>query len=542
MQGSHQVFLKSSILGGLSMKFKKIIPIMTIMLVFTACGTTNETQEASTAEIVRTAVETTRVERGSIRNELTYAGNINPSETVAVMSKLSGRVEQVFYDIGDKVEEGDVLFSLDEADIRNQIRQMQTQIDVANQGVRSAQTGLNSVTGGQLESQVLQLQNAINASATQIESAGIALNNSELVVNNTELAISGAELGVRNAGIALGNAELALENALDAERNAQTTFTNTSTLYDAGTVPKADFDRAELGYRQAQAGVEQARAAVEQAKSGVEQAKSGVEQATIANTQAKLQYEQTQLQYEQSKTGLVTAEENLNLTTGQITQENLQRAEIGVAQAQASRASAQVQLDILSSTLSDVNVRAPIRGVISARTAVAGEFTSPQMPAFTVVSMEVVNVEVRVSEILINSLSIGQEVDVFVRTIGEEPIKGRIKTISPAADQTSTFPVRIEIENYNGMIKPGMFAEVRFPLNARDNAIVLPRNTVLEDGDLRYVFVNENDTVRKVYVVTGIDNGANIEIVEGLSEGDEVVTKGQTFIADGQQVNIVEGA
>lgn len=467
------------------MKGKKIyITALILSIILTSCGGADVEQEEKAIE--RTAVEVTSISKGSIKSDLTYAGNINPTETVAVVSKMSGKVKEVYFDIGDKVSEGAVLFTLDESDIKDQIKQLQTQIAVAEQGVKTAQAALNTVTGGQYESQVLQIESSIENTKTQIDSAEVALK----------------------------NAELALNNAMDGKQNVETSFNNTKMLYDTGIVSRSEFEKAELAYKQAQ---------------------TGVEQAELAHSQAKLQYEQ-------ALKGLKTAEENLNLTKGQIVEENQERAMLSLEQAKASKNSASVQLEILQSTLNDTNVKSPIRGIISGKTAVKGEYTSPQLPAYTVVNMEKVNVQVKVSEVLINLLSVGQEVDVLIKTVNDEPIKGIIKTISPAADQTSTYPITIEINNADGNIKPGMFAEVHFTKDYRADTIVMPRNTVMEDETGSYVYIAEGEKVKKVYITTGIDNGEQIEIIEGLKEGDKIITKGQSFLTDGAYINVVEEA
>ncbi len=453
-----------------------------ILAAFLVAGCTSNAVETTTEKKVY-PVEVTTVSKTSIKDEIVYAGRISPSESVNVISKMAGKVSETLFDVGDVVNEGDILFRLDEADVRNQIKQLETQLDVAQLGVRAAQSGYVSATGGQYESQVMQLEGSIDNSKKQLESA---------------------EIGLKNAEVTLENAKKQLENA-------ENSFNNAKILFEAGALSKSDFDKAELGYTQA--------------KSGKEQAELAINQATVAYSQAEL--------------GLSKAQESYDLTVSKISGENADKAGVGVSQAKASENSVAVQLQIAYETLNDASVKAPISGVISAKTAKAGEFTSTQAPAFQIVTTNTVNVDVKVSEIIINKLNVSDKVEVYIKSIGNTPFIGTIKTVSPAADQTNMFPVKIELSNEQGLIKAGMFAEVRFVNESSDDAIVVPRNVVLSDETSKYVYVNDNGIAKRVNVTTGIDNGEMIEVTSGIDSTSQVVVVGQSYLTDGDSVNVV---
>ena len=452
-------------------------------LSLSGCGS-QATQGEETIEVSKIAAEVMEIGHSSIQSEMVYAGKVNPRQTISVVSKMAGKVSEVYFDTGDKVEKDQVLFALDEDDIRDQIRQLEASVSAGQAGVQSAQNSLNSLTGGQYESSVLQLETGVE--------------NSKKTMETTE--------------IALKNTEITLANARDAFANTETSYNNSKALYDAGALAKSSFDSAELGYKQAKAQVEQ----------------------------AELAYSQAQVSYDQAVLALNQSEESLVLATGKILDDSKRAAQIGVSQAQASVQSVQVQLDIARKTLTDTAVKAPISGYISTKTAKAGEYVSSALAAYTIVDIDSVKVEVKVSEALINKIHPGQEVELYIRTMSNEPITGKISTISPAADATSTFPVVIEIENPDGLIRPGMFAEVHFVSAFSEGTIVVARNTVMKDETNQYVFVNNNGTAEKVIVETGIDNGQEIEIISGISIGQQVVVKGQSYLEDGDLLLISE--
>ncbi len=457
----------------------KILGLM-LILSLTISGCAAQPVEPEVVIEKETPVELMDLKYTAISTEMVYGGRINPSESVTVAAKTPGKVAETLFDVGDTVVEGSVLFRLDEQDVRNQIRQLQSQLTISEQGVKTAQNALNTVSGGQFQSSVLQLEQGIEMAEKQLEASEIALS----------------------------NAELALTNAENNLRNATDTYNNIKILYDAGTVSKSEFDRTELAFKQ----------------------------ATTAYNQAQNAKNQADIGYQQAESGLKKAKDTYSLTTGTINSENVERARLAVNQAAAQRNSVSVQLQIAQNALNDLEIKSPISGVVSSRNANKGEYTSSAVPAFTVVKMDTVNVEVKISELLINLVKEGEAVDVTVKTLSDEPIKGKISSISPAADQTSTFPIKIEIDNTDGKIKPGMFAEIRFIKDSKQSALVVPRNTVLADENDKYVFVNDNGRAKKVVVTTGIDNGKDIEITSGLTTDDKVVVRGQSYLTDGDKL------
>ena len=123
--------------------------------------------------------------------------------------------------------------------------------------------------------------------------------------------------------------------------------------------------------------------------------------------------------------------------------------------------------------------------------------------------------------------------------VSELPLEGTVSTISPAAGQTGMYTVKVELDNADGIIKAGMMAEVNFTAEKAEDTIVLPRNAVITKEDETYVYVVKGGTAKKVMVELGIEAADTIEITKGLKDGDNVITKGQTYISDGEEVNVV---
>lgn len=140
-------------------------------------------------------------------------------------------------------------------------------------------------------------------------------------------------------------------------------------------------------------------------------------------------------------------------------------------------------------------------------------------------------------------MNVGTQVSVIVPAVGDEPFTGTVSVINPSAtQQKSGYLVQIKIDNKEQKIKPGMYAKVGFSVDARAGLKLLDISTVITDNDENYVYVlNGDNTVSRRDVEVGMKGKDQIEIISGLSDGEKVVTKGQKFLTDGEQVNVVAG-
>lgn len=342
-------------------------------VLFAGCG-----QEEIPEEKTLRTVETETAGKTAIASGFSYSGKAAPSKEVSVVPTVPGKVINFNYDVGDTVREGAVLFSVDSADLQNNLRSLEANYHVA-----------------------------------------------ELNLNN-----------------------------------AKNTYDNNKILFDEEIISQTEFDQIKLAYE--------------------------------------------------------TTEANLTAT--------------------------QIQIDNLKKNISDCTVTSPMSGVIAQRGVERGGFASQAAPAYTVMDLSTIKVEVGVSEQVVNTIAIGDEVAVKMTAVSAEPLTGRVSTISPSAGQTGTYTVKIELNNQDGAIKAGMLAEVSFTMEQSEEAFVLPRNAVLTKDGETYVYILEGNTVKKTPVETGIETGETIEITSGLSEGMEVVTKGQTYISDGEEVNTADSA
>ena len=187
------------------------------------------------------------------------------------------------------------------------------------------------------------------------------------------------------------------------------------------------------------------------------------------------------------------------------------------------------------------NIVAPISGTLAAMNAAENEFISQTMPVAVIDAASQMKVTVSVSETLVPKLSIGDSAEVSVGSVGQT-FTAAIRSVERTASaQTKLYSVTLTVPaDVKGLLS-GMFADVTFHTDTSDNAIVIPTEAILTSGDVQYVYVVEDDTAKYIEVQTGLTGKGVTEITSGLTEGEQLVTVGQSYLSDGAPVRIVSG-
>lgn len=191
--------------------------------------------------------------------------------------------------------------------------------------------------------------------------------------------------------------------------------------------------------------------------------------------------------------------------------------------------------------LSYTEVRAPIAGVVSARHIKVGNTIKPNDPTFRVTNLDPLVAYVHVPEKEFRRLAPGQVADVVVDALGGEHFEGRISRISPTVDpQKGTFRARVEVPDATRRLKPGMFARVNIVYERREDALQLPRNSILDADGEQSVFVVVNGKAEQRRIATGLANNGWVEVLDGLQGDERVVVVGQGGLKTGTAVKVVD--
>lgn len=210
------------------------------------------------------------------------------------------------------------------------------------------------------------------------------------------------------------------------------------------------------------------------------------------------------------------------------------RADLGVSQARAASASAQ---------LAKTSIRAPFGGVVGLREISVGEVVSPGQALVNLVRLDPMEVDFSVPESDLSRIATGQKVSVSVDAFAGELFDGEVAAIEPVIDANSrSVKLRARISNPGYKLRPGQFARVALgTAEQQGTALLLPEQALMQEGDTRFVYTIVDGKAKRVEIKTGQRVPGKVEVVGGLKAGDQVITAGQTkpMMRDGMGVMVL---
>jgi len=182
-------------------------------------------------------------------------------------------------------------------------------------------------------------------------------------------------------------------------------------------------------------------------------------------------------------------------------------------------------------------VTAPIRGTITQRQIGVGQYINSEAngasnPVYTISDLSTVYLIANVREVDAPLMQVGLRLEVHVLAYSDRLFKGKISWVAPSIDpNTHRLPVRAEVENPDGALKPGMFANFRIITGEASTAAAVPQKAIVYEGDRARVWVaGDGDTLALRQIRTGRGSEGMVEVLGGLSAGEKVVTSGAVFI------------
>jgi membrane fusion protein (multidrug efflux system) len=275
----------------------------------------------------------------------------------------------------------------------------------------------------------------------------------------------------------------------------------------------------------------------------VKQAEASFEvaRATVRQRDADLQFAQTALERARS----LFARQLLARQALDDAEARYQAALAQLDLARAQFAQAQARLEELRITLANTAVTSPVDGFVGRRYLDPGAFASTNAPVVSVVDIRSVRLVANVVERDLRRVQPGTPADVDVDAFPGERFAGRVARVAPVLDPaTRTAEIEVEIPNTQFRLKPGMYARVRLAVERRPQALVVPRNAVVDLDGRRGVFVVGEDGRTAVFraVELGLQEGERVEIRSGVAEGERVVTAGAAALRDGDPIIVAERA
>jgi RND family efflux transporter MFP subunit len=307
---------------------------------------------------------------------------------------------------------------------------------------------------------------------------------------------------------------------LEKLRQPDGTFIDVGTSIQAGEIIAViEHSALVAAVQQAQAALVTAQASSETARVTLvdaEREKKRMEGLLGSGAVPEQQYDAACTAYDRAKAGLELAKAN-------------------VKQAEAALANAQITLD-------KATIKAPITAVVSDRYVDEGDMVGPSTALIKIVDIKTLKVLGGVGERYLPQLVPGKtavhiKTDAYPQDVFEGTVYRVGVTVDPA---TRTGQVEIRIPNTDMRLKPGMFARIMIVLQERENVVVVPDSALVRERGNVYVFVANAGKAHRREVKLGLLQSEYYEVLEGLSVGELVVTRGRRQIEDGQAIELVQ--
>lgn len=268
-------------------------------------------------------------------------------------------------------------------------------------------------------------------------------------------------------------------------------------------------------------------------------------QAEAALASAKVRFQQIEQDYKRFER--LYKEKAISQQQWDQIKANYQDAEAALRRAKAAYLQSKVQFQ-------NTFIRAPFSGIVGSFNFDVGEMIPAGQPVARIVNNRMVKADLYIPDIFINRIHPGQTVVGEFPTYPGEKFTGAVTRIDPAIEPLSrTFRVVATFENGNQKLRPGMYGRFLIITDRHTDVLVIPDNAVLirtvlkvnpETGQTytiphKFVFVVEDSTAHIRPVKTGIESRGRIEIVEGLSGGEQVIVVGQKVVKEGEKVHVV---
>lgn len=299
-------------------------------------------------------------------------------------------------------------------------------------------------------------------------------------------------------------------------------------------------------YEQAVANYESFSAAnlpeqIQKAKAAVKSAKAAFNAAQQLYESSKKLYQQGALagkQLNQAEVGLIQAQTQLQTSEQQL--EKLQsvggRAQLKAAQGQL--AAAKGKFENAQAQLAYSEIRSPVDGVVTDRPLYPGEMAASGTPLMTVMDLSQVIARAHIPESEAALLKVGDSAE--ISGPGQSKlVPGKVTVVSPALDPNSTtLQVWVQAANSGDQLKPGMAVSVTIIAKKVPDALVIPQPALLSSSNHSgfVMVIGPDGRAHRTEVQTGIEQGGKVQIMNGLNEGELIVSQGDYGLPDGTKV------
>jgi RND family efflux transporter MFP subunit len=300
---------------------------------------------------------------------------------------------------------------------------------------------------------------------------------------------------------------------------------------------KAQIDKSRAGLREAQFALEEVEKGLRagEAEKKAADARLALAESTLERYKGLYERQSVSVQeFDEVRTKTTAARAEADQASERLQALVARKSQIvaRIDQAKADAANAEV-------FLSYTKILSPIDGIVTAKPAEVGQMASPGTPILTVEDDSHYRLEVLVEESRIGRIHLGDPVRVSIDALGQKPMEGRVSEIVPSLDPASrSFIVKVDLQSPEAptVFRSGLFGKARFNTGTK-KVLTVPLQSVLERGQLTFVYVVDPAKIARMRLIqTGKTYGDRVEVLSGLSEGDQVILEPLSAVKDGAAV------
>ena len=459
-----------------------------------------------------TYAETTPV-RQDVSNSLSGTGTLNPANTYTVKSLVDGKILTGGFEEGDKVEEGDVLYTIDSSDAS-------TNLEKASIALQQAQRSYDKTVDRQhvraeVDGTVSSLKVAKGDQVTSGQEVAVIRDSSKMLLNLLFPAADAANFSVGQS------ADVMLDGTFETLKGTITAITGTDELSTGNLLARTVTIRVNNA-----GGLTTAQAATASV--------NGV--SSIASATFAYQAERTLTAQAGGTVSAINVQEGDAVSKGDIlielTGDDLTES---IQSASESLRSAEISMQNQQDNMSNYTITSPISGTIIEKDAKQGDALTSGSTLCVIYDLSYLEMVINVDELQIGALSVGQKVQITADAVADKTYVGTVTRVSmkgSSSGGTTTYPITIRIDNTDGL-RPGMNANAEIVVAEANNALVVPNAAVIRGG---YVLVSKKSPSAAnavedmdapegyvyVKVETGVSDDSYTEIKSGLQEDDTV--------------------
>ena len=519
------------------MNSKKILitAFLTGSLLLSACGEEeNETAAAETETVL--TVSTEHPEVMTMSTESRFIGTVEADSTVYVIPMVSAEVLEKHFEVGDHVQEGDLLFVMDDSLAQISLSQAQAGLSSAYAGLSAAQAGYQAQEAAIVAQEagiVAQEAQADVARVSAAETMGTLNSNEQklqMAIDNAETQVQQARLGAGSATDAYYFAQEQYDKALEVYNDWDEKATAALMMqYPNRSSYKMQVDSLELqkdnAYRQminAKDACDIAQEALDSAKQALSDYQDYTKNTIAVSTEAQIIG--VDQQQEVSAAQLDAANSQLQASGA-----NIQASRAGISQAEAAIQNAEKALGYYT-------VSSPVDGTITSIGISEHNMATPSQPAYTIQCDVPGKVVFYVAEKTMREISVGNAA-VLERDGTEFP--GKIVSVSNVVDATQGL-YRIEAQPDDGALLPpnGSSVSIKTVSRMSENALAVPAGIIYYDGEQAYIYVQEGNTAHRRDISCGLMESDRVEVTDGLTKEDNVIVSWSSNLRDGAEIQV----